>query len=358
MSDAQERLRSVIVGCGGIARAHARVLAECDEFDLVAVCDLKEDLAREFAGAFERVEPYSDLREMLERERPDVVSVVTATDSHARLTIAVAQAGVRGICCEKPVATCMAEGREMVAACRKHGAALIINHQRRMGPPLVEMRSLIEQGAIGEVYLIRGSCAGDILSDGTHLIDSIRWLAGDGDVKWVLGQVYREEPDPSEARSPGYTPSGGYRYGHPVETGGMGVFEFTSGMRAEILCGGVQSPGRAYHDCEVFGTKGRLWRQGDRADPPVLIRDARGGGWREAPLPQPDARGRAMANSYCAFARTIREGTAHPLSGDSALKGLEVLMAVYESARTHAKIELPLRQDSFPLGLMIEEGRA
>ena len=64
-----------------------------------------------------------------------------------------------------------------------------------------------------------------------------------------------------------------------------------------------------------------------------------------------------MAASYLAMARSVHEGTPHPMSGDSALAGSEVLMAVYESARLNQRIELPLQQDEYPLKLMIEEGR-
>ena len=61
-------------------------------------------------------------------------------------------------------------------------------------------------------------------------------------------------------------------------------------------------------------------------------------------------------DSYVRFAEMIRDGADHPLSGDSALKDLEVIMAIFESARLHRKLELPLQQDRFPLDTMIEDG--
>lgn len=357
MTHSPERLRSAIVGCGGIAGSHARVLADADDFELVAVCDLMEDRASELAAKFPGAKPYTELQEMLATERPDVVAVATASDTHARLTVIAAEGGARGVCCEKPMATCMSEGREMLTACRERGTSLIVNHQRRMSVALVEMRRLIEEGAIGDVYLIRGSCSGDMLSDGTHLIDSIRWLAGDEDVGWVLGQVYRDKPDPAEPRSPGYTPSGGWRYGHPVETGAIGVFEFNSGGRAEIFTGQMQLRGRRYQDYEVFGSSGRLWRRGDNADPAVLIQDDGSAGWRGVPITRPHGRSQPMADSYRAFAGMIRQGAPHPLCGDSALKDLEIITAVLESARTGRRVDLPLRQAQYPLQLMIEAGQ-
>ncbi|MGD2175341.1 MAG: hypothetical protein PVJ27_08055, partial [Candidatus Brocadiaceae bacterium] len=108
-----------------------------------------------------------------------------------------------------------------------------------------------------------------------------------------------------------------------------------------------------YQDYEIFGTEGRLRRKGDRADPPVLIQDSRAGGWRPVEV---ESQEDAMTAGYRAFARMIREGSDHPLSGQSALRDLELVMALYESARTRQRIELPLRQDAFPLELMLADG--
>jgi predicted dehydrogenase len=362
MTVSPEPLRSVVIGAGRMGTRHGRIMADSDDYDLVAVCDQKEEMLLKAAGEFPGVRTYADAAEMLDAQEPDVVTVATAGGSHARLTLLAAEVNPRGICSEKPMATCLEEGRAMVAACRERGISLIVNHQRRMGVPLLAMRRLIDEGAIGEVYLIRGSCPGDVLGDGTHLINSIRWFAGDAEVKWAFGQIYRDKPDPAEPQSVTTRLSGGYRYGYPVEGGAVGVFEFSSGVRAEIYVGGLRLPGRSYQDYEVFGTEGRLWRQGDMADPPVLILDEQGGGWRPAPLfaaagpVQPHDAG-PMAESYDVFARTIREGAPHPLAGESVLKGLEVAMAVYESARTHRRIEFPLQQGRFPLQLMIESGQ-
>ena len=348
-------LRTAIVGCGGMGRKHARVLAMLPDYELVAGCDLLAELAREFAAQFPGAKPYADYGELLAVERPDVVVVATNNATHAALTIQAAEAGVRGIYCEKPMATCMADGWAMVETCRRHGVALAVNHQRRTLPVFQAMRRLIAEGAIGEVELICASCAGDLLSDGIHLIDTIRHLAGDAEVRWVFGQVYRVPPDPAEPRGTGYHVSGGWRYGHPVETGALGVFEFAGGLRAEVHTGGVQIKGRRYQDYQVFGTRGRLWRAGDAADPPLLIQTDAHPGWAPAVV-EPHAPGTELTWTFEQFARMVRTAAGHPLAGDSALKSLEVVMAIYEAARQHRRIDLPLEQPRFPLELMIEQG--
>lgn len=354
MSEDTKPLRAGVIGLR-MGRSHARSMQRLDAYQVVGLCDLNAELAGELVTeAFPDAKAYTDYQEMLAAEQLDVVAVCTPTDSHAQLTIAVAETGVRGICCEKPMATSLGDGRAMVRACEENGVKLIVSHQRRMGPDLLTMRRLIDEGAIGEVYLVRGGCQGDLLSDGTHLIDSLRWLAGDSPVQWLLGQIHRETPDPEEEHGIGFHRSGGYRYGHMIENGAMAVIEFESGLRAEMFTGSMHMRGRPYQDYEVLGTKGRLWRNGDQADPPLRIQDEEAGGYRVL-MNDPDAPAHAQVNMYAALARTIREGTPHPLSGESGLADLEVIMAIHESARTHNRIEFPLEQEAYPLLLMYPE---
>jgi UDP-N-acetyl-2-amino-2-deoxyglucuronate dehydrogenase len=350
-------LKGAVVGCR-MGRAHMRAIHQAEGLELVAVCDLDEARARETSEPYPGVAIYTDFTRMLEEVRPEVVALAVPNVAHAPLTIEAAEAGVRGICCEKPVATNLAEARAMAAACARHGAQLIINHQRRMLPSLVRMRALILEGAIGDVYLLRGTCSGDLLTDGTHLIDSLLHLTGDAAARWVFGAIYRLPPPEGEERGGGYYASGGYRYGHPVETGAMATWEFASGLRAEILCGQLRFPERPYNDYEVLGSRGRLWRVGDRDEPGILIQTCDTDGWQ--PIGPAEAREdrTAMTSSYSLLARNLHAGGGdHPLSVERALRGLEILMAIYESARLRTRIELPLQQDRFPLEIMIEEGQ-
>jgi UDP-N-acetyl-2-amino-2-deoxyglucuronate dehydrogenase len=372
-------LKAVLVGCGNMGSGQARTLSRMEEFDLVGVCDAVPENAAKVAEATGAT-AYPDFAGMLEVVKPDTVTICTANDSHAALTIAAAEAGARGVYCEKPMATNMADARAMVEACEKAGAVLVVNHQRRIGADLLAMRRLLDEGAIGNLRLLRTQCAGDLLSDGTHMIDSAMWLLGDPDVAWVLGQIFREIDEKAAelaAKQRGY-PEAGFRYGHAIENGGMAVFETTGGVRVEMLSGEMREYGRVYQDYEAFGSGGRLWRTDDSSDPNLFIQDAQGGEWAEGmddwhykpipasegmpgfwrPVPAEGERRGIIGKSYRLFAEAIHTGSAHPMSGRIALKGFEVLMAVYESARLNKRVPLPLQQDRFPLDLMIEEGRA
>ena len=220
-SESREPLRTVVVGCGGIARFHLSPLSALDEFAVVAVADVQADRAEEAASAFGVERVYADYGEMLRREQPDVAVITTPSALHAPMTLEAAEAGVRGVYCEKPMAVNMREGRAMVRACREAGAALAVNHQRRLAAAFRRMRELIAEGAIGGLQLLRGYCAGDLLSDATHLVDLIRHLNGDGPVRWVFGQVHRH-PVPDAQEWAARTVRAGRRYGHAIETGAFG----------------------------------------------------------------------------------------------------------------------------------------
>jgi predicted dehydrogenase len=352
----EEPLRTVLVGCRGIARFHLRPLSELDGFRVVALADLEEERAAETAEAFGVERVYADYGAMLERERPDVAVITTPSALHSPMTLQAVEAGVRGVYCEKPMAVSLGEGRAMVRACREAGVALAVNHQRRLLPAFVRMRELIAGGAVGRLQLLRGYCAGDALSDATHLVDLVRHLNGDLPVRWVFGQVHRRPvADHGEGAVSGAR--AGWRYGHPVETGAFAVMEFENQVRAELLSGDIRPPGSVYAEVEALGAEGRLRRPGDRSDTPLLLEA--GAGWQPVDCGEEDRQEvyrRLGADCYRRFAAMVQGGAEHPLSGDSALRDLEVVMAIYESARTRNRIELPLGQEAFPLQLMLDAG--
>ncbi|HEX8835177.1 MAG TPA: Gfo/Idh/MocA family oxidoreductase [Abditibacteriaceae bacterium] len=350
----REALRTALVGANFMGAYHLRHAALLPEFAVVAICDLNEEVAQTLASEFEGAAAYSDYSTMLRESRPDVVIIATSTAAHAPLTLLAVESGVRAVHCEKPMAVNLGDACAMVEACSAKGVSLLVNHQRRTFPVYREMRRLMESGALGEIELIRASCAGDVLSDGTHLIDTVRHLNGDNEVKWVFGQVTRQLDKADESGN------SGFRYGHPVETGSMAILQFENGVRAEIFTGSMQQKGRWYQEYEVIGTQGRLHRNGDSSDPPLLIQDAQAGGWRAVPVDGSDDLNKTSSDMeteiFGRFADMIFDGATHPMSGDSGFKNQEIVMAIYESARLRARVDLPLKQDRFPLELMIEAG--
>ena len=138
---------------------------------------------------------YADYRAMLARESLDLVSVGPRwIDCHAEMVIACAEAGVKGILCEKPLARTLAEADAMLAACEGYGVRLAVAH-RRANAYEQYAKQLVGQGAIGQLQVMRGhgkadhrAGAMDLAVLGTHILDSMRYIAG-SDVAWAHGHV-------------------------------------------------------------------------------------------------------------------------------------------------------------------------
>lgn len=354
-------MKAAVVGLR-MGAYHAKCLASLPDVHLVAVCDLDGALADKVsaqcgasAGAGEPPVPYTDYAAMLREARADIVGIATPNRLHCEMTLAALEAGARAIYCEKPIAVDLGEARRMVDACRAAGVPLIFNHQRRTGPDFAWMREQIEAGTVGEVYLIRGTCAGDMLSDGTHLVDSVLYLTGDAEWDWVFAAHHRtpggdETGGTDRANGGGYDKVSGWRFGHPVEDGMMAVVEMESGLRVELLTGDLSQPGRPYHDIEVIGTEGSLWRSGDRGEHNLFRRTA--GGWESvAGVP---SRRDLVREAYARTVELVNEGkpdSEHPMGSPYAMRGFELLMGAYESARTRTIVRRPVAQENYPLAV-------
>lgn len=355
-------LNAAVVGLR-MGANHARALAANPRTNLTALCDLDAELsrkaARECAEAANGPEPalYNDFAGMLREARPDILGIATPNRFHCEMTLAAVDAGVRAIYCEKPIAVDLGEARRMEHACREAGVPLIINHQRRTGPDFEWIRAQIEAGVIGEPYLVRGTCAGDLLSDGTHLIDSVLYLTSDVEWKWVFASHHRSPGDDDNHARDGTSGGGfhakaGWRFGHPIEEGMMMLFELETGLRVELLTGDLRQPGRPYHDIEIIGPQGSLWRSGDKADHNVFQRS--GSGWEKVTAVEPIPTYGLIGEAYDRTVDLVLSGKPdndHPMGVPYTMRGFELLMGAYESARTREVIRRPVTQEKYPLAL-------
>lgn len=144
-----EKLRVALIGCGNIARVHARHLQQVGVSDLVAVCDV--DFARAARFAAEHRVPIicSTIDEVLDL-RPDVIHVLTPPALHADQAIESLNAGCH-VYVEKPIATNISELEELQGAVRKSRATLCAGHSRLFEPPFLKALQLIQTGRCGKV---------------------------------------------------------------------------------------------------------------------------------------------------------------------------------------------------------------
>lgn len=350
-----QRYRAAVIGCGKMSRGHAHAYVANERVDLVAGADVSDAARAAFASEFGLESMYVDSAEMFAREHPDLVSICTWPPHHTDLVEAAFAAGAKGVWCEKPMAVHLSEADRMVAAAEAAGGTLIINHQRRYVESYRQARALIEEGAIGDLTQITGICGGDALTDGTHLIDMTRYLNGDSPITAVFGAI---DMTPKGDVSPNGMGTIEFnqtrmRYGHHVESGSMAILFFENGVRGQLEMGNAAREG--YQRFSIDGTEGRIELSGDRpfADG-RRIRVHRHSGSPKAP---PDsAMDGAMEGALADLLVTIETGADHPLSGESGREDLEIVNAIYESARRRMIVPLPLQVSESPLESMLVAG--
>ncbi|MGQ9733217.1 MAG: Gfo/Idh/MocA family protein, partial [Candidatus Zipacnadales bacterium] len=183
--------RVAIVGTGGIAQHHAAYYQAHPQTRIIAGVDINVERLKEFCAKYEVPAAYADYQEMLAREQPDIVSICTWQDTHPAITIAAAEAGVKGILCEKPMGVDLAGPEAAVRICQERGVTLVVHHQTRFAPPFVAARKAIAEGVIGQPQLFIGHCQAGLLNIGSHVVDIARYVFGDPRCLWVIGQAQR-----------------------------------------------------------------------------------------------------------------------------------------------------------------------
>ena len=327
-----DELRVAFVGCGGISNGHAACFQARPDTTLVAAVDIRADMAEKFAAKYGIDKMYISHREMLRDVQPDVVCICTWPNSYADITVAAARAGVQAVLCEKPMCVTLVEADTMILACRKSGTKLVIGHQRRFKPGVIEAKRLIAEGAIGQPTLMRSNGGGGLTNTHTHSIDGFRYLLGDPQTRWVMAQVERR--------------SDRYERGAPIEDSCMGLICVEGGARIVIESDlpAHDQPENSY----VYGTEGILDVQ--RAS--VRLLNSKSEGWQETNLESP----RETAAQLDEFIAFVRGESEHRSEATCARAAMEIMIGIYESARIRGIVEFPVQTHLSPLEAMIEDG--
>lgn len=121
---------------------------------------------------------YADWRDLLQAEKPEIVSVASYAPAHSEMTIEAARAGARVVWCEKPIATSLHDADRMCEACRETETLLVVNHNRRFHPQFRALQRAIADGRLGE---LRGGSltwpTGRLGNVGTHFFNALLMLA-------------------------------------------------------------------------------------------------------------------------------------------------------------------------------------
>ncbi len=350
------KLRFGFVGCGEIAAATADAMQEVDNASITVVMDTNPDLAADLG---ERVgaTATTNLEEVLNSPLVDAVYIATPHHLHAPMVIQAALAG-KHIMVEKPLATSVADGLQMIETCRRAGVKLSVCYVTRYYPACQEAHRLVRSGAIGDIisFSIRevfakqagyweGGYTGRAKTDWrkfwqtsgggvlniniSHNLDRMRFITG-----LEAARVYAEYAT--------------FATSVEVEDLIAVILRMTNGAigsihAASCVPGGSSVVGSAPHGDQIYGTQGAIvYSYSDR----VWLATSRGAEmanraeWREVEIKDPgvDARTHYIEE----FVEAITAGKTAPISGEDGLAIVKIVQAAYESGRTHLPISIEI----------------
>lgn len=152
-SHTQQETRVALVGAGYVSPHHIRALQTLPHIHIVGIADTSLDRAAAIAARFDIPGVYDSLAAMHAATHPDVVHILTPPDSHASLAIEALDLGC-DVFVEKPMAPTVAECEEMIAAAKRTGRRLSVNHSAKDDPVIVRALEMLRSGAIGDVLAV------------------------------------------------------------------------------------------------------------------------------------------------------------------------------------------------------------
>jgi predicted dehydrogenase len=267
------------------------------------------------------------------------VSICTRNNQHVEPTIAAAGAGVKGIIVEKPMAMNLQDADRMIEACQRAGTKLLVDHTMRFEANYRHLKSLIEQGAIGDLTSIEVLAIGDLgelTHNITHSFDTLCMFAGKPE--WLFAHLERHIERRND-REDLYV-----------------IVGFPAGVRGKIVYGGYSD--YRYEGFIWEGTKGRIeTRSVNGWQPTIRLWTPENPGssdFRDGEH-MPSIENDPWATAIQELVAALNEDREPISNGADGRLALELTMAVYESRRQGtARIELPLTIQESPLELMLQ----
>ncbi len=339
-----------LIGCGDVSERYAEALRDMETGELVAVMDTQKQVAENLAKQF-NVAYTDDVKEIMSNKDIDVVIVAVPHHLHAPIAIQAARAG-KHVMCEKPLATTLDEGAEIISECDKAGVKLGVNFALRYHPTVAKARELLEKKAIGEIFNIgmvffgykketywtqgyrgrsvthwRGKWAtsggGVLMMNFSHYIDLVRYLTG--------LEITRVSAEYDTYGSPA---------GVEVEDTLNATLKFSNGATGGINTSSI-AHGSSGSRIFLLGSNGQMVL----VEEPMKVyttRDDVGlvpNEWNEFPS------GREGVFSFyddmvADFIDAVINDRPAPISGAESLKCLEAVLSIYRAGREGCVVEI------------------
>jgi predicted dehydrogenase len=315
-------------------QSHLAALSAIDGVEVVAGCDIVPEACARFTetwgGTWPDAKAYTDYREMLANHELDVVCVATPDHLHGEIVREVAASGVKGIFCEKPISTNLADVDAMIESIERHRVVVNVNHTRRWMPPHVAAREAIRGGAIGtlsQVTIHFGGLRAMLWRNHAHFIDIAAWYA-ESDPVWVMAELESGFDDYGTA----YKGNGGAD--PSLEPGVNAYIAYANGVRAFI--GGWKSVTRQVN-VDLYGSEGRIHTN----DQLGLIQTIEGGLGTTPIVPRASIGGmQAALEDLLVGIETGREVQSPPREARKTVAVIEAILASQASGNVRVPVKL------------------
>ena len=341
-----EDVQVALVGCGRISQTHFDAINDVEGVRLVAVCDTIEKRARD-AGERYDVPWFTAYPKMLADVPCDAVAICTPSGLHPQHGILAAKAG-KHVICEKPMAITLAAADELVHACDENNVHLFVVKQNRLNPSVQLVKRALDKGRFGRLYLAnttvrwtrpqeyydqapwRGTWefdGGAFMNQASHYVDLIQWLAGP--VESVVAKTA------TLARR------------IETEDTGIAVLRFRSGALGVIEVTMLTYPKNLEGSLTLLGEKGTIriggtavnriehWAFADKDPDDELV--------AQASTNPSSVYGFGHTGYYRNVLAVLRGEAAPETDGRAGRKSLELILGIYESAKTGRDVPLPLK---------------
>ena len=341
-------MRIALVGCGRISRNHLDAITAIDGLELAAVCDVVAERA-ERAGSASGVPFFTEYEAMLQEAACEAVAICTPSGLHPAHGIAAARAG-KHVVTEKPMAISLSGADALVQACDAAGVHLFVVKQNRLNPAVQLLRRAVDKARFGPIYLAnttvrwsrpqeyydqapwRGTWeldGGALMNQASHYVDLLQWLVGPvasvmGGTATLARRIEAEDTAVSVLR---------------FASGALGVIEVTVLTYPRNFEGSITIIGER-GTVKVGGTavnRVEHWQFADYDDDDKLV---------EATSTNPPTVYGFGHEAYYRNVVAVLRGEEEPgTDGREGRKSLELILGIYESARTRREVALPLRAD-------------
>lgn len=341
-----KKFKAVIVGCGNIFPMHAQSISTLENVEIAAVCDIKEDRAKEKAEQY-ACNYYTDYKEMLEKEKPDVVHICLPHYLHPEVAVYAAEKHIN-ILTEKPMSIKLEDAENMVMAAKANKVVLGVIFQNRYNPGSKLIKETLESGALGKIHAGKLQVTwnrsdeyyshsdwkgtwdmeggGVIIDQAIHTMDLMRWFVN-SEIEYIDANIGNRAHEIIQ-----------------VEDSAEGVIKYENGVLTAFHAINYYSYDSAA-EIELHCEKGIVKMAGDRAhikfnDGSELIADK---DTRESFDYGNGAKGywgtshkKQIANYYAAL-----EGGYKPdITGEDAIKTQKMICGIYESGHKRIRIKL------------------